>query len=49
MKNLCIVCLLQMKFKKLTFNVRDIPIKYWGNDRMVFVLAKLKDLESVVK
>ena len=37
------------ELQKLAFNVRDIPIKYWGNDRMAFVLIKLKDLESVVE
>lgn len=37
------------ELQKLAFNVRDIPIKYWGNDRMAFVLAKLKDLYSVVE
>lgn len=33
--------------QKLAFNVRNIPVKYWGNDRMAFVLVRLKDLESV--
>lgn len=34
------------ELQKLTFHVRDIPIKYWGNDKMAFVLVKLKDLQS---
>lgn len=37
------------ELQELKFNVRNIPVKYWGNNRMAFVLAKLKDLESVVE
>lgn len=33
-----------VELQKLTFNVRDIPVKYWGNASMVFMLVKLKDL-----
>lgn len=37
------------ELQKLKFNIKDIPVKYWGNNRMAFVLVKLKDLESVVE
>lgn len=33
-----------VELQDLTFNVRDIPVKYWGNASMVFMLVKLKDL-----
>lgn len=36
-----------VELQSLTFNVRDIPVKYWGNERMAFMLVKLKDLESI--
>ena len=29
------------------FNVKDIPIIYWGNYKMPFLLVKLKDLRSL--
>ena len=35
------------ELQKLLFNVKNIPNKYWGNERMTFVLVKLKDLASV--
>ena len=34
--------------QKLVFNVKEIPIKYWGHERMAFILAKLKDLQFIV-
>ena len=34
--------------QKLLFNVKDIPNKYWGNERMAFMLVKLNSLENVV-
>ena len=32
----------------LQFNVKDIPNKHWGNERMAFMLVKLNSLENVV-
>ena len=34
--------------QKLQFNVKDISNKYWGNERMAFMLVKLNSLENVV-
>ena len=34
--------------QKLQFNVKDISNKYWGNERMAFMLVKLSSLENVV-
>lgn len=34
--------------QKMLFNVKDIPNKYWGNERMAFMLVKLNNLENVV-
>lgn len=34
--------------QKLQFNVKDISNKYWGNERMAFMLVKLNSLEDVV-
>lgn len=36
------------ELQKLLFNVKDIPNKYWGNERMAFMLVKLNDLETIV-
>ena len=36
------------ELKKSLFNVRDIPNKYWGNERMAFMLVKLNCLENIV-
>lgn len=36
------------KLQKLQINVRYIPNKYWGNERMAFMLVKLSNLENVV-
>lgn len=33
------------ELQKLTFDVKDIPIKYWGNHKMPFMLVKLKNLK----
>ena len=35
------------ELQKLAFNVKEIPNKYWGNERMAFMLVKLKNLENV--
>ena len=37
-----------VELQKLQFNVKDIPNKYWGNERMAFMLVKLNSLENVV-
>ena len=34
--------------QKLQFNVKDISNKYWGNERMAFMLVKLNSLENVI-
>jgi hypothetical protein len=34
--------------QKLQFNVKDIPNKHWGNERMAFMLVKLSELETKV-
>lgn len=36
------------ELQKLLFNVRYIPNKYWGNERMAFMLVKLNCLEDIV-
>ena len=36
------------ELQKLQFNVKDIPNKYWGNERMAFMLVKLNELKNVV-
>ena len=36
------------ELQNLLFNVRDIPYKHWGNERMAFMLVKLNNLENVV-
>lgn len=36
------------ELQKLRFSVKDIPNKYWGNERMAFMLVKLNDLETIV-
>lgn len=33
--------------QNLAFNVKNIPIRYWGNHNMPFIIAKLKNLQSV--
>lgn len=38
----------EAELQKLQFCVKDIPNKYWGNERMAFMLVKLKDLAHVV-
>ena len=37
------------ELQKLEFNVRDIPVKYWGNASMAFMLVKLKDLSFICR
>ena len=34
--------------QKLQFNVKDVPNKHWGNERMAFMLVKLNNLENVI-
>ena len=36
------------ELQKLLFNVKNIPNKHWGNERMAFMLVKLNSLENVV-
>ena len=36
------------ELQKMLFNVKDMPNKYWGNERMAFMLVKLNNLENVV-
>ena len=36
------------ELQRLRFNIRDIPNKHWGNERMSFMLVKLNDLGNVV-
>lgn len=36
------------ELQKRLFNVKDIPNKYWGNERMAFMLVKLNNLENIV-
>ena len=36
------------ELQKLAFNVKEIPILYWGNHKMPFIMAKLKDLQKVI-
>lgn len=36
------------ELQKLVFNVKNIPVKYWGHEGMAFMLVKLKDLELVI-
>ena len=37
-----------VELQKLHFNVKGIPNKYWGNERMAFMLVKLNSLENVI-
>ena len=37
-----------VELQKLQFNVKDIPNKHWGNERMAFMLVKLSELETKV-
>ena len=36
------------ELQKLLFNVKNIPNKHWGNERMAFMLVKLKNLKNVI-
>lgn len=36
------------ELQKLLFNVKNIPNKHWGNERMAFMLVKLNNLENIV-
>lgn len=35
------------ELQKITFDIKDIPVKHWGNHRTAFMLVKLKDLKSI--
>lgn len=37
-----------VELQKLQFNVKGIPNKYWGNERMAFMLVRLNNLENVI-
>lgn len=37
----------ERELKKQIFNVRDVPVIYWGNKKMSFVLVKMKDLQCL--
>ena len=37
----------EREFKKQIFNVRDVPVIYWGNKKMSFILVKMKDLQCL--
>ena len=34
----------ESELQNLAFDVRNIPVVHWGNQRMAFMLVKLKDL-----
>lgn len=36
------------ELQKLLFNIKNIPHKHWGSERMAFMLVKLNKLENVV-
>lgn len=36
------------ELQKLLFNVKEVPNKHWGNERMAFMLVRLNNLENVV-
>ena len=36
------------ELQKLLFNIKKIPNKHWGSERMAFMLVKLNNLENVV-
>ncbi|MBR5147357.1 MAG: DUF2357 domain-containing protein [Bacteroidales bacterium] len=35
------------ELQKITFDIKDIPVKHWGNHKTAFMLVKLKDLKSI--
>lgn len=37
----------EAELQKLTFNVKEISTKYWGSERMAFMLVRLKDLKRL--
>ena len=37
----------ERELKKQIFNVRDVPVIYWGNKKMSFILVKMKDLQCL--
>ncbi len=37
----------ERELKKQIFNVKDVPVIYWGNKKMSFILVKMKDLQTL--
>ena len=37
----------ERELKKQIFNVRDVPVIYWENKKMSFILVKMKDLQCL--
>jgi len=37
----------ERELKKQIFNVRDVPVIYWGNKKMSFILVKMKELQCL--
>ena len=37
----------ERELKKQIFNVRDVPVIYWGKKKMSFILVKMKDLQCL--
>ena len=37
----------ERELKKQIFNVRDVPVIYWGDKKMSFILVKMKDLQCL--
>jgi len=37
----------ERELKKQIFNVKDVPVIYWGNKKMSFILVKMKDLQCL--
>ncbi len=36
------------ELRELVFDLRKLPVTYWGNYKMAFALVKLKDLNSII-
>ena len=36
----------EVELQKLVFDIRNIPVTYWGSHKMAFMLVKLKDLKT---
>lgn len=37
----------ERELKKQIFNVKDVPVIYWGDKKMSFILVKMKDLQCL--